>query len=492
MLRRFVIPLLLLPMLSCRTDEKFPALADKVASPVDIAVNDSGEYFYLLNSDFDRTYNQGSLLVLDADGNKAKAVPLTRLGRNLTAAGNDLLITMDAQDDGKTGPQVLLYDISTPTSPELKATLPLTCSPANAVLRSNYNYFAVACFDGSIWIGTLASDRTASTLKKVRQWGGTRRALYLDTTRNLLLGFPSISGRPEIADREFIDITRYNSTAAEVKGDAGEQVANEIPDAMEQNKRAQSNRSQREAYQFFVYDIAKEKEQAPDCTTSDTETCAFPYRDKSSAIAEKELRWIYFKLDNFDGTPDQSDHFNDNQYKYYRTNFYEAKPDPEDTNSFYLSQRGVPNDSQYANQIIKVTYTGDLRPSETAPKTGDVLQFARVYGFKGAQASKNSYPGDFDILSINGQKTVVVNHFRDLITWSRNDTFYSVSAQLLDNPNWFSELTGQLSPKSDVRTYYQVAVNSKGRAMSPSFYGNSVVVFDINPGVNIEIKKILK
>jgi hypothetical protein len=225
---------------------------------------------------------------------------------------------------------------------------------------------------------------------------------------------------------------------------------------------------------------------------SEHETCPFPYRDKSSTIAEKELRWIYFKLDNFDGTPDQSEHFNNNQYKYYRTNFYEAKPDPEDTNSFYLSQRGAPNDSQYSNQIIKVTYTGDIKAGENVPKTGDVLKFTRVYGFKGIQSNKYSYPGDFDVVAINGQKTVVVNHFRDLSTWSRNDTFFAVSAQLLDNPTWFSEITGQLSPKSDIRTYYQVAVNSKGRAISPSFYGNSVVLFDVNPGVNIQIKEILR
>ncbi len=489
---RILLSLIAITMTSCRKEEKFPAIGDKIAGPVDSAVTENGDYFYLLNADFDRTYNQGSLLVLDSEGKKVKTVTLPRLGRTLALAGKDLLITVDAQDDKTTGPQVLLYDVSSPTEPTLKKAMPLSCSPANAVIRNNYSYFAVACFDGSIYIGTLAEDRSQSTVKKVRQWSLNRRALYLDTERDLLLGFPSISGRPEVSDREFLDVTQYDTQAKEVLGSSNEKVANEVPDPLEQNRRALSNKTQREVYQFFVYDIAKEKQNAPDCTPSAQDSCDFPYRDRSSKIAEKELRWIYFKLDNFDGTPDQSEHFNDNQYKYYRTNFYEAKPDPEDTNSFYLSQRGIPNDSQYSNQIVKVTYTGDLRAENDPPKTEDVLQFTRVYGFKGAQANKNSYPGDFEVLPINGQKTIVVNHFRDLITWSRNDTYFAISAQLLDNPNWFSELTGQLSPKADIRTYYQVAVNSKGRAIAPSFYGNSAILFDITPGVGIEIKEILR
>jgi hypothetical protein len=57
----------------------------------------------------------------------------------------------------------------------------------------------------------------------------------------------------------------------------------------------------------------------------------------------------------------------------------------------------------------------------------------------------------------------------------------------VDDPNWYSQLSGQLSPASDIRTYYQVAVNEAGRGASCSFYGNQIIFFDVVPGVAINI-----
>ena len=46
---------------ACKRDERFPSIGDKIASPIDVQASESGEYFYILNADFDRTY-------LDQDG----------------------------------------------------------------------------------------------------------------------------------------------------------------------------------------------------------------------------------------------------------------------------------------------------------------------------------------------------------------------------------------------------------------------------------------
>ena len=83
----------------------------------------------------------------------------------------------------------------------------------------------------------------------------------------------------------------------------------------------------------------------------------------------------------------------------------------------------------------------------------------------------------------------MVNNFRDLVNWVRSDAdgSYWIGASLIDSPSWYAQLPGQLSPTSDIRTYYQVAVNNSGRGASCSFYGNQIIFFDVVPGVGINI-----
>lgn len=485
---------------ACKQKEKFPDLGMSVASPIDVAVSEDGQFFYTLNSDFDRTYDVGSILVTGKDGDKVRAVEVPRMGRSITVAGNDMIVTIDYPDE-ETDARVLLFDITDPSNPVQKADLPVNCSPINAVAEKGYQYFFVACTNGYLYQGQFAEPREHSLLKEVRYYGKTRRAMLLDTKRDLLLAFVTDVEKQATADREREDSRSYDplaTTITEIKDDAGGAVPNEVPDEMEDSKRVQGNKSQRQNYQFVVYDIAKEKANAPGCIVTEDENCSFPYRSNSDPVVDSELRWIYFKLNNYDGAPDPSEFYAYKTHKHYRTNFYEAKKDPSDADVFYLSHRGNPDKSPYSNQIVRVRITGDLHASEDGkfPKTEDVMTFERVYGFKGAQATSYVFPGDFEIQDIAGQRTLIVNNFRDLINWVRKDTYFSLGAQVLDDTSWFAETFQDREPseKDDLNSdpslsFYQVAVNADGRAFSCSFYGNAVLLLDVKPGIGISDPK---
>lgn len=489
MMRRSLVAasaLAAITLTACRSEEKFAPLGDRVASPIDVAVSDDGQRFFVLNADFDRAYNRGSILTLGQNGEKLGATELPRMGRRLVVAGNDLLVATDYSDGGA-GPKLFLFDVTDPVRPVEKASFDLNCSPSNIVLRKGYQHFALTCLDGELWIGTLAGDRAASTVKRVRSYGTARRALYLDPTRELLLGFPTDLSQKKLNDVEYKDASRYDTNAQEVKGPNGELLPNEVPDVLEDRVRAQANRAQRLPFQFFVYDLAKERENAPDCAKTEAESCVFPLRPNSDPEVVKELRWIYFRLAGPDGTVDPSEFAGDPTYKYYRTNFWEAKPDPALADVFYLSQRAASDKSPYSNNIIKVTIRGDLRATDQPPATQDVLGFERIYGFKNGEAKPNHFPSDFVVTTIQGQKTLILNHVKDLSVWTKAEQNFSLGAKVLEGQNtgWTAEIEGSLN-KNKVVTYYQVAAMPDGRIASCSFYGNAVQLLQLTPGTGFE------
>lgn len=476
----------------CTSEEKFPPLEDRVASPVDVGVSEDGQFFYVLNADFDRKYNVGSILVIDRNGDKKGVVQVPRMGRNLVISGNDLLVTMDR---GPTNfpPRVQLYDLGkNPLQPELRADFELECTPFGATMRKDYRHFAVSCMEGQLYLGTLAEDRTQSTLKLVRNYGVPRRALYIDPSRELLWGFTTDPAQNTLGDIEFADTARYDSAAKEILAPNGSKWPNEVPDVMENKPNANNQRARRWPYQFFIYDISGERTNAADCIKGPEETCEFPYRNSNRSSVQLESRWMYFKLRNLDGTPDQSAFANDPSYKYYRSNFWEAKPDPDDPNIFYLSHRNAQTKGPHSNQIIQVNITSNPRvlDPKVPPQTGDIMQFERVYGFNGPEANKLHFPGDFEISYIQGFKSLVVNHFRDVLNWSRKDQYFALAAKIFEDSSWSSQIEGSLT-KDSVVTYYQLAMNAEGRIMSGSFYGNTVQLLELTPGVGFrEIKTI--
>jgi len=472
----------------CKREETFPDLGDKVASPIDVAVSSTGSHFYALNADFDRRYNVGSILTMDADGNKTSAVEVPRLGRTIAVAGTDMLVAYDRPDE-KTPPGLLLFSLADPAKPAQVASWELDCEPMNIAMREDlrdpnktYTYFALTCVRGELYIGTLADNRAASTIKKVRNYGITRRAIHLDPVRGLVLLFSTDIGEQRWIDLELEDSMSYSDTTPD-----GTAVANEVPDEYEKNKRARANAGRRQIYQFAVYNINREA-----AATGE----AFPFRETIDPVVQRELRWIYFNLFNFDGAPDTDSGYTADglKIKYYRTNFFAARPDPDDPDAFFLSQRGHveanKGGSRHANNVIRVSFTGDLAGPETGdlPKTGEVLRFERVYGFKG-ELNPNGlqFPGDFVVTPVNGQTMLIVNHFRDLVNWPRSQAYYSLAAKVVGEEFWHNEI---ISTDPFV-SYFQVTVNSNGRGIACSFYGNAVILFDVQPGTAItEVKRI--
>ncbi len=453
---------------ACKKEEEFPALGNRVANPVDVAVDSSETYFYALNSDYPRDFNQGSLLVLDTEGAKVNSFALPRLGRSLTVAGSTLIVTLS--NSGESTPKILLFDISTPQTPQLAKTIELTeCNPLNAVAKAGYKYWAVSCSNGPILAGELTNPLANSTLKKIRNFRMSRRALHLDTTRNLLLAFPTDFGK-----QEFGDIQADDSKTVNESDDSEVAQPNEIPDQYERSRLERAKKSRNEIHQFAVIDL------------NESATAGWAEKDLTSSM--QDLRWIYFNLTNSDGTLDMPATTTNQNTKYYRTNFWEAKPDRADASTFYLSHRGTMDKnvsvSPHANNVIRVKITGNI--ADRSAKTKDVMTFERIYGFKSElEKSDRHFMGDFELATVQGKSVLLVNHFRDLVNWPEQG-YFSVAAKIVGDNTWFDEDSSTSSGKS----FYQVALTSSGRALAANFYGNSLILLDVTPGVGITEKAI--
>ncbi len=469
---------------SCKRDEKFLTLGDKVASPSDIAVSPDGEYFYVLNSDLDRAYNTGSILVIDDDGNRVTAVPTPRLGRHMNVGGNVMVVGYEASEESEK-PAVRIFDLSNAAEPVLKKEFSIDCSPVNAAIYENYKYFVVTCLFGKILVGELNfTDLSQSTLTLVRTYGRVRRALYIDRNRDLLYMFPTIFGQQDrITDRQLTDTKTYDAET-----DTLAEGANEVPDGFESDSLVRTQLLRNRTYQFGIYDIRAEAERG------------FPFRSASTeddpenlAALDAEHRWLYFTLLDYDGTPDSSAGVTDPTIKHYRTNFWEAKPSASDPNVFYLSQRGHPDGTYaFSNNVVKVTVLTDPRGAEgSVPLTSEAFSFERIYGFKGelrgtsSGSDKVHFPGDFEMVNVFGQDVLLVNHFRDLVYFGKSQRFYSIAASTPMEGSWRDEVTSTSARTS----MYQLAANQRGRVMTGSFYGNAVILLEVKPGAGITTLK---
>lgn len=468
---------------SCNPTDEFKDIGLDIAGPSDTAVSADGTHFYILNSDFEWLYNDGSILILDESGNKVKGITTPRLGRSLDVKGTRMIATFDRQN-GKQYGYVIQYDLSDPANPVEKVRWELDCSPLSVAMHDTYDYFFIACNKGQLYVGSF-TDQTL--LKKIRSYGAIRKAMYLDTNHNRLFAFPTDIGRPNQADI----ISEPDLFTYDENGNSTEKP-NEIPDFLEETKQARRQVARRYPYQFVIFDIAKEAQ------------AGFPYRslnDPDDYTALHESRWLYFELTSADGTPDDIRNVRQKALKLYRTNFWEAKPDPDDANSFYISHRGTTT----GKNLVKVTVIGDLKPQDAVataddalscpdsfrlsgdkclPFTKDVLKFERVYGFN-SEIDDLHYPGDFDIKYINGQKTMIMNHFRDLVYWEPDERRFSITTKVLGQLNSRQELT---SADFEV-SYYTIAANSRGKAITVSFYGNLALLLNVKPGEPVTEEK---
>ena len=475
-----IILLSLLFTNSCRETIKLPAIEHNVSTPVDMATDFSGEYFYVLNADFLHTYATGSLLVLNQDGDKVGSVPVPRLGKVLTVSGNDLFILFD-HEAGEHPRKVLLFDISQPNKPVQKKEWHFDdCTPGNLASRKDYPYFALICNEGALWMGTLTEDRTKSTLKKVRTYpqiqGATRRALYLDPKRELLFAFITDVGSGTLVDSLYTDSQTW------ANGAYINNSPDEIPDALQQTAaRASDVLDNTTRFEFMLYDIAKEASNG------------FPPKNFVD-VRKQEPRWLYFGVENWDGTPDDPGAQGNSSIKYYRTNFWETRPDPDDSDSFYISHRGLgtQGNSEHANDIIKVTFKkgGDPRPNAAGvpPVLTSYLTFERVYGFKSDETGPDKYFNSFIITKYQGQKVILLNSFRDLVNFS-NPRYMIAAANVIEKDSPFGAWFTDVSSWDVDNSYYQLALAKNGNLLTSSFYTDDLRLFKVNFGDTISLIK---
>ncbi len=473
----FLFCLILIPTYSCRENISKPAIGDSISTPIHLASDPSGNYFYVLNSDFLHKYSDGSILVLDSNGAKVGAVPIPRLGKVLSVSDSNLFVSFD-HNSGDTDTVTMLFDISDPKKPveAAKWTLP-KCTPVNVVSRSGSDYFAVSCQEGDLYMGIVSTNKANSTLTKVRSYpqviGTARRAMYLDTNRRLLFLFITDMGTGSFIDK--IEADQQTWVNNKKTGDQPD----EIPDNLQQsNIRARDSLKNTTQWQFMLYDFGSELDQ---------NNGAFPSTPKNfEDVRDTEARWLYFKLNNYEGSPDSLDLAGDTSQKYYRTNFWDAQPDPDDSNSFYLSHRGLGRvgKSENANDLVKVTFIAGSDPRAkggVVPKLTDYFTFTRVYGFKGDETGKDKYFSPFLITRLSGYKVVLLNSFRDLSNFK--DPRYTLSAaNLIENldvpPLWFTQVSS-----TDIDTsYYHLALANNGNLLTISFFDESLELFNVKFG----------
>jgi hypothetical protein len=463
----------------CARTEYFEYIGTRIAAPIDIGLSPSEDYFYVLNADIDRNFNQGSILTLNQEGERISAVKTPRMGRFLNVGERALIVGFD-RDSPESKPALQIFDLEDEPSPRLRASFEIDCIPIQGIQRPGYDYFAVSCSRGGLYIGKLGANLEDSEIHFVREYGNARRAMHIDPIRQILFMFPTElrnAGRDRIED----DAMQFDAETGEwLEG------RNEIPDAFEVNAIQRQDLVQRRPFQFVVYNIAEEAEKNfPFATVRNADP-----RDRE--VIQSELRWLYFTLFDRDGTPDgtikereEIPEITSINRKYYRTNFWHAEPDYKDPNAFYLSHRtaGAKEYYNYGNSIIHVRIVGPYRNDDGSPATtASFLNFRRVYGFQGQlNADQKHFPSDFRVAPIKGVPTIVVNHFRDLDSSNRDFRYYGITSASLDGGLWHSEISSADANKS----FFQLAVAKNGVGFSCSFFGNAVMRFEVEPGIAI-------
>jgi hypothetical protein len=461
---------LLLALSGCAKKEKISAIDLNVSGPVDAAYKDG--LFFVLNSSFDRAYVDGSILVVSEEGQRLRATSIPRMARRMVLSGSDVFVTYDrAEDDSEVG--LDLFSVAENGELTLQKRWRgsnlegLDCLPINVVVDSSSELFAVGCNTGKVFLGKFNQDRSQTQLKLIRHYLYPRRAMLIDSTRQTLLMFPTNLGLQSSADLLSEDIGSYDPESNQLIAQEG---GNEVPDTFELSRfKFRNSKNLRRRYQFVSLDLSP---------GYDGIEYAQVERFLPEDDPDRELRWLYFTLADADGTLDTAAGFLNLNQKHYRTNIFAAQADPNDADVFYLSHRGKQNvENRFANSIIKVRIKGDL--SDKSANTSEVFEFERIYGFKGELDERHHFPSHFFLGDVLGRRTLLVNHFKDLVNF-RGDSRFSIAAKLLvGGQNWVAEVLSG----SQVLSYHGFAVSpTTGKILSCSFYGNRIVPMQLVPG----------
>lgn len=466
---------------ACKTEEKLPRLGETIAGPVDVAASPSGRYFYALNSDYERKYNEGSLMVIDPDQEtpqKLSAQPVARMGRTLDVAQNLLLVTYDAVELNKPR-HVEIWDLKNEASPALAQTFDIPCSPINGIIAPKQPYFAVSCATGELYMGHLnTANIAASSLDFVRSYGYAHRALhfYEGTAGTWLMGFPTDLDSPDADDFSSQDIQTYD-----LASDSMKDGPDEVPDVVQNTPQARRRPSAGYPYQMILYNVtAEETASKTDPNIGD----AYFRRLETGTFAKPnqvntEMRYIYYALRDSDGTLTTGEGTVDINSRAYRTNFWMAKDSvggPAEV--FYLSQRGNGYGSS-SNSVLKFEINPTALAASSTSKFSDMFKVERVYGFSNDRDSTGRYPGAFAVAEFDGEPMLLVNHFRDLINF-KAAPFYGISRKYLNQPYSLEQASSKDSVDFNA-SYFQLAVSKSGKLLTCSFYGHALYLFDVRP-----------
>lgn len=451
-------------MSSCTEDEIFETLGQQVAGPIDIT--QSSTHFFVLNADIDRKYNAGSILVVDTNGNRVSATETPRLGRFLTLSGTTLIAGFGPTDQYQTQPQIQFYNVSNPANPVLEHTISMDCSPVNAVAPEGYNYFAVSCVGGKIFIGQWGNPVSLTELYLVRQPdGNTRRALHIDTTLNTLYAFTTDWGSPNYRDRILEDEFSFDADYNPIAG------ANEIPDvweSSEESKEVEASTGTSIQYKFLVYDIAAEAAKG------------FPDESENKEINATEMRWLYFNANR--SNPEIP-----TNAKYYRSNFWQTVAHPTIPGSFYISQRGDEQEgvSPDANAVYQFTINNPLPVGGVVPATSSFLTATAVYGHEAdpAVAALTRFTGNFAFANAGGQEYIAANDFKDK-TFSAISTYYEESNFAVGIQTTNGAWKDSISSDDRGNSYFAVGAIG-GRVLTGSFFSSKLILLEVSPGSGI-------
>ncbi|MCY4443567.1 MAG: hypothetical protein OXC44_02065 [Proteobacteria bacterium] len=478
---------------ACRESEVFEPIGDKVVYPS--AMVSDGDYFYVVNSDLERQYNAGSVMVLDKNGEKRGVITTPRLGRFAVVRGKILLVGHGQTDQYTKPPQLRAYDISDPDNIRFLSSSTLECIPINAVARKDYPYFAVSCMNGKLYVGEWSSDAASKasspfTLSLVRDYGPhPRRALHIDTQKGLIYAFPTDADQVRLED---IVLGDYQSKAG--NGTV------EYPDKWENivNLTGPEKRDLIRQFQYAIYPIESEKQRG------------FPYASAASDEVAKEVKWLYFNDDSSLRGRD----------KHYRTNFWQALPDPKSKDAFYISKRSFQSRDNLSvgNAVYRFRFkSSPLKPLKDGgkdPLTSDVLQVERVWGhdprgsvvsskvksnveFDDSAALMNRdirFTGNFDVGTLGTSSDVphylVVNDFRNAVYFKSSS--YALSLKSLAAKASSPAQKDAFLYFSTERSQSFFSLASLGsRVMAGAFFSDSLTLFDVAEDLSLNpIKRI--
>lgn len=456
---------------SCGEEIKKPHIGQKISSPRSVVSHPLGETFYVLNSDSNHKYKTGSILTLTSKGEKITSLETPRLGVDMTISSKALLVIFDKEAESKQNAKLILFDVSSPKEPKKIRDFDLSndCTPISVSAREGYEHFTASCANGELYLGSINSKNLQdSSLKLVRKYPKySRRAVYIDKSRELVFSFVTDIGKPQLKDSIYIDKHTSNDKKT---------GSNDIPDNIEKTPRlleATTNNSS--SYQFMLYDIKKARDEG------------FPYKKKFEEFREEEARWLYFDLSN-GPAPDELESANNAYSKHYRTNFWAAKPDPIDPNTFYLSHRGqsTGEKSLQTSSIIKVNISGG-DPRNSALHTENFFNITRVYGFKGEQSAHGTYFSDFEIVNLEGQNTAIANSFRGLVYFDKPS--YSIGAATIGGPNIWSD---NVNSNDSSESFFGIAYSNQGFLLTSLFYSDRLHVYGLKLGNDLELVKTIE